>query len=144
MNHTVIFTVQPYDTDFGGVISNTSYIRWIEQLRMGWFDSLVPRSRQEQEHLSLMVARTEINYLVPIGLYENEGHLKGTIFNTEIGRARFAFNIEFYSGENIVVANAIQKTLLIDYAKRAPTRFPEDALARLKQEQLEASPKQSD
>ncbi len=130
MKHVMTFCIQPYDTDFGGVISNTTYVRWIEQLRTGWLDSLMPRSRQQAEALSLLVGRVEIDYLHPVGLFDADGKISGMIEEVERGLTRVVFHASFRTDEKLV-ASAVQKTLLINVSTHRPARFPADVVQRL-------------
>jgi acyl-CoA thioesterase FadM len=130
MKHMTFFNIQPYDTDFGGVVSNTTYVRWIEQLRTGWLDSLMPRSRQQAEALTLLVGRVEIDYLHPVGLYDGDGQIAGVIEDVERGHTRVVFQARFRVGDEDV-ACAVQKTLLVNMATRRAARFPADVAERL-------------
>ncbi len=130
MKHVMTFCIHPYDTDFGGVISNTTYVRWIEQLRTGWLDSLMPRTRQQAEALSLLVGRVEIDYLHPVGLFDADGMITGIIEDVERGLTRIVFHASFRADEKLV-ASAVQKTLLINISTHRPTRFPADVVQHL-------------
>ncbi len=130
MKHFLTFSIQPYDTDFGGVISNTTYVRWIEQLRTGWLDSLMPRSRQQAESLSLLVGRVEIDYLHPVRLFDADGKITGVIEDVERGLTRVVFHASFQADDKLV-ASAVQKTLLINISTHRPARFPADVIQQL-------------
>ena len=128
MKYTATFNIQTYDTDFGGVVSNTTYVRWLDELRTGWLDSLMPRARQQAEALTLMVARVELDYLSPVGFYEADGQILAHIEDTELGNARIVFRASFRVGQK-EVARGEQKTLLVNMATRRPARFPADILS---------------
>jgi acyl-CoA thioesterase FadM len=124
------FSIHPYDTDYGGVISNTTYVRWLDELRTGWFDAIISRARQQSEGLTLVVGRVEVDYLHPVAFYDGDLPVVGEIEDIERGHARVVFQARFRFGEK-VVASGIQKTLLVNIAARRPARFPIDVLEKL-------------
>ena len=130
MKYAVTFDIQTYDTDFAGAISNTTYVRWLDELRTGWLDSILPRSRQESDSLTLVVGRVEVDYLYSVGFYEGNGQILGVIEDVERGNPRVVFHASFCLGEK-EVARAVQKTLLANMATRRPARFPADVARRL-------------
>lgn len=132
MKHLLTFDIQTYDTDFAGVVSNTTYVRWLDELRTGWFDTLMPRARQQAETLTLVVGRVEIDYLHPVGFFEADGKIVGEIEDKERGNTRIVFHASFRIGQKKVVS-AVQKTLLVNLANVRPARFPADILTRLEQ-----------
>ena len=139
MKYATTFDIQTYDTDFAGAIGNTTYVRWLDELRTGWLDSIIPRSRQQSDALVLVVGRVEVDYLYSVGFYEGNGQIKGVIEDVERGNTRVVFHASFCLGEKEVV-RAVQKTLFANTATRRPARFPTDVVQRL--EALETAARQ--
>ena len=132
MKHLITFDIQTYDTDFAGVVSNTTYVRWLDELRTGWLDTLMPRARQQAETLTLVVGRVEIDYLHPVGFFEADRKIIGEIQDIERGRTRIVFQASFRIGDKLV-ASAVQKTLLVNLANVRPARLPADVLRSLEE-----------
>ncbi len=126
VKYSIGFYIHPYDTDYGGVISNTTFVRWLDELRTGWLDTIMSRTRQQSEGFALVVGRVEIDYLYPVNFFEGDQPILGEIEDIERGNSRVVFQARFSLGEK-KVASAQQKTLLIDIAARRPARFPIDA-----------------
>jgi len=134
MKYAVQFDIQTYDCDFAGGISNTTYVRWLDELRTGWFDSVMARSRQQSEALILVVGRLEMDYLYTVGYYD--GSISGEIVDAEVGNSRVIFQARFCLGEKEVV-RAVQKTLLVNLEKRRPARMPLDVMKVLQEDRNE-------
>lgn len=120
---SVDIRVMFYDTDAGGVVSNISYLRFIEYARTLLAEQLGWRmDRCEKEQCYPVVARTEIDYRRPALLGDAlvvEGWLE------EVRRGRFwcGFRIQ-RRGE--VLTTCRQMLALVRMPSGRPVRVPEE------------------
>jgi acyl-CoA thioester hydrolase len=91
---THFFPIMTYDIDFAGVVSNLSYVRWLEDLRNLLAANVLPIAAMLQRRLAPALIRTEIDYLAPVRLPDT---LTGRMWVAEAGRARYILAAEFTS-----------------------------------------------
>jgi acyl-CoA thioesterase FadM len=60
------FPVMTYDIDFAGVVSNITYIRWLEDLRNLYAEQFLSLGEAFQRGIAPALMRTEIDYLAPV------------------------------------------------------------------------------
>jgi len=106
----LVFRIQTYDIDFAGVVCNIVYIRWLEDLRLKMLEEYFPLERVLAEGFIPILARTEIDYLVPLRIGDRP---VGQMWVAETGRARIDLQAEFRLGER-VVARARQRGYFLD------------------------------
>lgn len=118
-----------FDTDAGGVVHNTVYLRWIEIGRdtlarqLGW--SLEEMLRGD--HGCPVVTRTEIDYLKPVRLGQSvvvESRL------TSLGRVRFVITSTVATPDGPVHCRAVQTLAAVDLKRMRPVRLRADWVAR--------------
>ena len=63
--------VKSYDIDYGGVVSNIVYIRWLEDLRLELLKTLLPLSKQLYDGIAPVILDTKISYKSPIRIFHN-------------------------------------------------------------------------
>ena len=64
VQHT--FRVMTYDIDFAGVLSNVSYIRWLEDLRNLFAEQALSIGDALRRGIVPTLMHTEIDYLAPV------------------------------------------------------------------------------
>ena len=121
---TIPILVLAYETDFGGVVSNTRYLEYLERGRYELFHSKgFTIAQLEKEHgLQFVVRRAEIDYL---GLARHEDQLE------------LRTGVESYSGATAIIAHRLtrisdgevvlraKQTLVYLNMKWRPVRVPE-------------------
>lgn len=86
-----------YDIDFGGVVSNIVYVRWLEDLRLDLMAKYFPMQDQLLVGTGPVIASTKIDYLRPVRMFDQ---ITAHLWVKEIGRRRVIMEAEFLvSGE---------------------------------------------
>lgn len=122
----LIYTIYPsfYDFDWMGVVSNISYVRWLEDIRTHILNiSPWPLPRLIAAKISPAMFTTHIDYLNPY--YGIEG---GTIearitAGEKMGRTRWQLEYDFYHAEKHLV-HATQIGCFVELPALRPIRTP--------------------
>jgi acyl-CoA thioester hydrolase len=113
------------DMDAMGHVNNTVYFRYMEQARIGWFDSLLPRG-EAWNTVSLVIVNASCNFRKPINY---PGTVEVKVFAGEPGGSsvetfyELAVNGELYS-------DGAAKVVFVDAEKQKPLRIP-DSIRKL-------------
>src|SRR5579883_224966 len=91
-------TVSTYDTDFAGHVSNISYLRWLEDMRLKLFDKYFPLKNFMEGGLAPVIAATKIEYKRPVKLFERP---QGIMWVSKMGRASLTLNAQLYVGREL-------------------------------------------
>lgn len=62
--------VRPYDIDFAGIVSNITYVRWVEDLRMCLLDTYYPLDAMIKDGNVPIIKSTYIEYRRPIRMFD--------------------------------------------------------------------------
>ncbi|MDF1862988.1 MAG: thioesterase family protein [Verrucomicrobiales bacterium] len=121
-------TIQFYDTDCGGVVSNIAYLRYVEQARSALFEALgMGLVEMNESRLFPAVIRTEIDYRSPARLGD-EMKIFAALSAVEKVRAtcEFTLEVEREPGEATLLATAKQFVALVQMPSGRPRRMPEE------------------
>jgi YbgC/YbaW family acyl-CoA thioester hydrolase len=133
MQINTIETVQFYDTDCGGVVSNIAYLRWIEKARSVLMAGLgLELSGMMSSGLFPTVVRTEIDYLRAARLGD-EIRVEATL--AEVGRVRMVCRFALLQGAGTApacLATATQTVALVLLPSGKPQRLPLEWVSRVK------------
>jgi acyl-CoA thioester hydrolase len=122
VNHQ--FQVMTYDIDFAGIVSNISYIRWLEDLRNLYADKILSIDDALNRGIVPALARTEIDYLLPVRFPDT---VTGKMWLSERGRAKFILSSEFTSKiTGLVTAQAKQIGVFVSRVTFHPVPLPEE------------------
>jgi acyl-CoA thioester hydrolase len=116
----VPIVVKTYDVDYARIVHNAVYIRWLEDLRLEIMTRHFPPQAQLSDRQSPVLARTEIDYLRPLRLFDEA---IGRMWVSDLGRARWEVRAEICRGD-MVAATARQTGYFIDLVKYRPIRIP--------------------
>ena len=118
------FRVMTYDIDFAGIVSNISYIRWLEDLRNLFAEQALSIDEPLQRGIAPVLMHTEIDYLAPVRFPDT---VIGRMWMAEQGRTKWALEAEFESqAAGRVVAHARQTGVFIALQSFRPVRLPEE------------------
>jgi acyl-CoA thioester hydrolase len=118
------FPVMTYDIDFAGVVSNITYIRWLEDLRNHFAAQVLPIGEALKRGIAPTLMRTEIDYLAPVRFPDN---VEGRMWLAEQGRAKWRLAAEFTSQANgIITARAQQTGVFVSVTTLRPVRLPDE------------------
>ena len=117
-----------YDIDYAGHVSNISYIRWLEDLRLAWLDEYSPLEEMMADGIGPVLLRTEIDYLRPIRLHDRP--VIGRLWVAEYDRLTSTLAAEFIV-DGTVMARARQHGMFFKIATGLPVRIPKQLVERL-------------
>ena len=118
------FRVMTYDIDFAGIVSNISYIRWLEDLRNLFAEQALSIGDALQRGIAPALMHTEIDYLAPVRFPDI---VTGRMWLAEHSRSKWDLAAEFQSqGTGQVVARARQTGVFIALKTLRPVRLPEE------------------
>jgi len=114
--------VASYDIDFAGIVSNISYIRWLEDLRLAWLEKYFSLNTQVDSGFIPILLETHIQYHHAIRLFDK---VKGVMYVSRLHSHKWRVKAEFIVNEK-VMALAEQKGVFVDRVKWRPIRIPEE------------------
>jgi acyl-CoA thioester hydrolase len=118
------FRVMTYDIDFAGIVSNISYIRWLEDLRNLFAEQALSIGEALQRGIVPALMHTEIDYLVPVRFPDT---VTGRMWMAEQGRSKWVIAAEFQSeARGQLVARAQQIGVFIALETLRPVRLPKE------------------
>jgi acyl-CoA thioester hydrolase len=118
------FRVMTYDIDFAGIVSNISYVRWLEDLRNLFAEQALSIGDALQRGIAPALMHTEIDYLAPVRFPDT---LIGRMWMVEPGRSKWVLAAEFESqGTNQIAARARQMGVFVNLETLRPVRLPEE------------------
>ena len=126
-------TPKTYDIDFAGHVSNISYIRWLEDLRLLLLETYLPLETLMERGVAPVVLRTTIEYKKAVKLHDE---VVGTMWASEVGTVKGILSAEFCVN-GVVMATADQVGIFVKMETGRPVAFPEE-LARQHQESVKS------
>jgi acyl-CoA thioester hydrolase len=117
--HVERIAVRWGDMDAMGHVNNTVYFRYMEQARIGWFESLVPRSEAWSD-LSIVIVNASCNFRRPINY---PGTVEVKVFAGAPGGSSVPTFYELNVGEELY-ADGAATVVFIDREQK-PLRIPE-------------------
>jgi len=104
-----------------GHVNNTVYFRYMEQARIGWFESLLPRG-EAWSAIAIVIVNASCNFRKPINY---PGTVEVKVFSGEPGGSSVATYYELLV-ENQLYADGAAKVVFVDAAKQKPLRIPDE------------------
>ena len=118
------FKVMTYDIDFAGIVSNISYIRWLEDLRNLFAEQALSLGDALGRGIAPALMHTEIDYLAPVRFPDT---VTGRMWLAEQGRIKWVLAAEFQSqATNQLVARAKQIGVFVALETLRPVRLPKE------------------
>jgi len=121
------FSVKTYDIDFAGVVSNIVYIRWLEDLRLAWFEAYYPLEKVLDVGYDPTLAETRIQYRRAIRLGDRPC---GRMWMQKVKRLKGIVAAEI-SVDGKIAAVSEQTICLVERSRGRPVPFPEDLYTML-------------
>lgn len=118
--------VHTYDVDYMQIISNTVYIKWLEDMRMAILDKYFPLTEMLKSHSSPILGETHIQYKHPV-TFGCKPQGRCWIWLTRKGRWKAEFVIE--EGDKIY-ATAWQTGYYFNMESRRPAPFPDEMIEK--------------
>ena len=109
------------DMDAMGHVNNTVYFRFMEQARIGWFESLLPRG-EAWNTISIVIVNASCNFRKPINY---PGTVEVKVFAGEPGGSSVETFYELALNEELY-ADGAAKVVFVDAEKQKPLRIPDN------------------
>jgi acyl-CoA thioester hydrolase len=118
------------DMDAFQHVNNTVYLRWIESARIAYFERAGMLERMEKERIGPILARTEIDYRVPVTFPDTVRVVVGA---EKVGRTSFvlAYRVTSAAHGGAVVAEAKTVIVNLDYGRGASVPIDDAMRARI-------------
>jgi len=113
--------VASYDIDFAGIVSNISYIRWLEDLRLAWLEKYFSLGKQIEAGFTPILLETWIEYHHAIRMFDQP---TGFMWVNRLHSHKWRIKAEIRVKDK-VMATAEQKGVFVDGKKWLPIRIPE-------------------
>lgn len=122
--------ISTYDIDFAGHVSNITYLRWMEDLRLALFEDFFPLKGFMDEGLLPIITSTSIDYKKAVQLFDKP---VGVMAITEVRPASVYFSGEIIvEGEVTTIASHVGA--FIKQETNRPVRVPKIIAERFKME----------
>jgi len=132
LNIDLPITVKTYDIDFMGIVSNISYVRWMEDLRLHFLEVHYPLQKLMAELIVPVLSHMHIDYKRPIRMHDE---VMGSIWMEKFDSSGWVANMEFTVNGKLA-ATAAQGGVFINIGtmKRAD---PPDGMKKKYDEELQ-------
>lgn len=112
--------VGTYDIDYAGHVSNTVYLRWLEDMRLKMFDLYCPLQDFLRNGVAPVLVSTEIHYIRPIKLFEKP---TGKMWLSDLGLSTLTIEAEIYLASTRTTT-AKHVGVFVNMDKMKPVRVP--------------------
>jgi len=118
------------DTDAGGVVYHTGYIRYFERARTEWLRALGYSQQKLAQEVGVLftVVELSVSYMKPARL-DDELQVLARVDAT--GGASLEFGQEVRNADGAVLAQARVRVACVDRVSLKPRRLPADLAARI-------------
>jgi acyl-CoA thioester hydrolase len=114
-------TVKTYDIDFLGIVSNISYVRWLEDLRLHMLEVHYPLQKLVSELVVPVLTQTHIEYKRPVRMHDQ---VIGSLWMEKFDSSGWVANAEFMVNGKLA-ATASQSGVFINIGTMKPANPPE-------------------
>lgn len=112
--------VSTHEIDFAGHVSNTVYLRWLEDMRLKMFDVYCPLQDFLKIGVTPVLVSTEIHYLRPIKLFDKP---RGKMWLSDLGFTSLTIEAEIYLSA-VLATRAKHVGVFVSMEKMKPVRIP--------------------
>jgi acyl-CoA thioester hydrolase len=109
------------DMDAMGHVNNTVYFRYMEQARIGWFESLLPRG-EAWRAIGIVIVNASCNFKKPINY---PGTVEVKVLAGEPGGSSIDTYYELLLADELY-ADGAAKVVFVDGQKQKPLRIPDE------------------
>jgi acyl-CoA thioester hydrolase len=124
--HTERIAIRWGDMDAMGHVNNTVYFRYMEQARIGWFESLMPRG-EAWRSIGIVIVNASCNFKQPINY---PGTVEVRVFAGAPGGSSVPTFYELRV-EDQLYADGAATVVFVDGEKQRPLRIPDGIRALL-------------
>jgi len=119
--HTERIAIRWGDMDAMGHVNNTVYFRFMEQARISWFDTLVPRA-EAWKSTGIVIANASCNFKRPLSY---PGTVDVKVYTGPPGGSSVETFYELVLRDELY-ADGAAMVVFIDMEKQKPVRIPEN------------------
>ncbi|MBV6646102.1 MAG: acyl-CoA thioesterase [Cyclobacteriaceae bacterium] len=113
-------SVNGYDIDVLGIVSNIVYVRWFEDLRMYFLDTYYPFQELFEEGKSPVLTDTQVKYHHPLTIHD---HPLGEVWMSNVNRSKWECSFEIKAGKRIH-CSGVQSGYFVNVESKRPTPIP--------------------
>lgn len=117
--------VHGYDVDLVGIVHNTVFIRWLEDMRSEWCDVYLPIPQQIADGYCPIVTSVQVEYKAPVRFLDR---VTGRIW-VHLTRARWQAEFEISANANLA-ARATQTGVFVNLPTLKPIAVPPALMAK--------------
>jgi acyl-CoA thioester hydrolase len=121
LNIDLPITVKTYDIDFMGIVSNISYIRWMEDLRLQFLEVHYPLQKLMSELIVPVLSHTHLDYKRPVRMHDQ---VTGSIWMEKFDSSGWIANMEFTVNGKLAATGA-QGGVFINIGTMKPANPPQ-------------------
>jgi len=133
LNIDMPITVKTYDIDFMGIVSNISYVRWMEDLRLKFLEVHYSLQKLMADMIVPILSHTQIDYKKPVRIHDA---VIGSIWMEKYDSSGWIANMEF-TVNGKVVATGAQGGVFINIATMKRSDPPENMKKKYEEALLE-------
>ncbi|MDR3612023.1 MAG: thioesterase family protein [Candidatus Obscuribacterales bacterium] len=115
------FQVKPYDIDVAGIVHNSVYHCWLDDLRCEFLTRVLSVEDQVELGFIPVLARTDISYKRPIKFGDK---ISAELRLTNLGKIKWRIDCIFFVGST-VVTEAMQEGCVVDLQSHRPIPMPD-------------------
>jgi acyl-CoA thioester hydrolase len=115
------FQVKPYDIDVAGIVHNSVYHCWLDDLRCEFLSRVLSVEDQVELGFIPVLARTDISYRRPIKFGDK---ISAELRLTNLGKIKWRIECIFFAGST-VVTEAMQVGCVVDLQSHRPISMPD-------------------
>ncbi len=119
-NATLHVQVKSYDVDLAGIVHNSVYLCWLDDLRCAFLEKVQSMEELVKIGAIPVLARTDISYKRPIRFGDK---VVAQLWLVGVGKIKWRIRAEFYVGNNLV-SHAVQEGCFIDMKSFKPIELP--------------------
>jgi acyl-CoA thioesterase FadM len=114
--------IQPYDTDYMGIVHNITYIRWFENLRMAMLDKYYALDRLLSSDVTPILAETHVVYKRPLAMLDQP---LGRVWMEVVSRTRWEMHFEILCN-GVPCCQGRQLGYCYSLSRKRPVHAPDD------------------
>lgn len=121
---TLPIEIMPHDIDYAGVVSNITYVRWLEVLRVKMIQAYLSVEEQLKMDISPVLLKTEIHYKKAVKFLDK---LVGKMWISHATPLRWTASAEFLV-DGKPVAQAEQLGIFVKLSTMRPVPIPQELM----------------
>jgi acyl-CoA thioester hydrolase len=118
---TLVFQVKGYDIDVGGIVHNSVYLLWLDDIRTAFLEKVQSIEQQIKLGYIPVLSKTEVSYKRAVKFGDRpvaRMHLE------HVSKLRWRISCEFVVND-VVTTHAVQEGCLVDLTTGRPVPVPE-------------------